>query len=96
MQTTTGPFWTLWGLFDMPGGSLARLHLGAALQQLGNVSGSPPCSGLLESERLSPRCSLAAWPGSITIHDTFPHLLSAHTNASPAPVPRRWSACSYW
>lgn len=37
-QATTGPFWTLWGLFDMPGGSLARLHLGAALQQVGKAS----------------------------------------------------------
>ncbi|PRW58874.1 sulfate transporter [Chlorella sorokiniana] len=36
---STGPFWSLWGLFDMPGGSLARLHLGAALQQVGKLLG---------------------------------------------------------
>lgn len=37
LQASSGPFWTLWRLFDMPGGSLANLHLGAALQQVGKV-----------------------------------------------------------
>ena len=37
LQASSGQFWVLWRLFDMPGGSLANIRLGAAVQQVGKV-----------------------------------------------------------
>ena len=37
LQKSTGHFWDLWRMFDMPGLSLARLYPAAALQQVGKV-----------------------------------------------------------
>ncbi|PSC75492.1 Sulfate Permease Family [Micractinium conductrix] len=36
---SSGQFWVLWRLFDMPGGSLANIRLGAAVQQVGKLVG---------------------------------------------------------
>lgn len=61
-QAGTGRFWELWSLFDMPGLSLQRIHVRAALQQVGKVGGGAAAAPPEQDGRQRAALLACRWP----------------------------------